>query len=99
MIYNYDLMGVFLFTEHNLYPSSSPLLASPRIPSHNDPCHASTTNSPPSSPIRQKSKKGNSGDVNEKKQTHGIKFGQNITLQSYVLYIRRGGENGCGSVF
>lgn len=44
--------------EHNLYPSSSPLLASPRIPSHNDPCHASTTNSPPSSPIRQKSKKG-----------------------------------------
>lgn len=44
--------------EHNLYPSSSPLLASPRIPSHSDPCLTSTTNSPPSSPIRQKSKKG-----------------------------------------
>uniref|UniRef100_A0A8W8LGC6 ETS domain-containing protein n=1 Tax=Magallana gigas TaxID=29159 RepID=A0A8W8LGC6_MAGGI len=44
--------------KHNLYPSSSPLLASPRIPSHSDPCLTSTTNSPPSSPIRQKSKKG-----------------------------------------
>ncbi|XP_061185367.1 ETS translocation variant 5-like [Saccostrea echinata] len=44
--------------EHNLYPSSSPLLASPRIPSHSETCHTPTTNSPPSSPIRHKSKKG-----------------------------------------